>query len=248
MARTPRRMDVKQLAVSEGLVDKNPPPADSFAWTLWLDSQDIAQEALATKYIQGIGSGTLDPNAYGIYNVHDAVYCFYAEGDYRRAETRAKKAGEAEIATFCQVRYQSYEKYRTETFAAWGLQDAKAVEPGDAVHQYVEVEHTVAEKAPPIYLVAAMIPCDQLWPWLADQIAPKSPPNNVYEFWITENNSWSGAYVLDNFVDRWNGEHPGELDFDKAKAVYRACMTGEVNCFRAVVGEPLLPMPPLPSF
>lgn len=245
---TARRINVAHPALPADLVNKNPPPVDSFSWKLWLASQDIAQEALSSDYIQGIGNGTLDPNDYGIYTVHDAAYCTYAEGDYRDAEVRARNEGENEIAAFAQVRYESYASYRRQAFDSWGLQHASALVPGPAVQGYIHTERTVATTAPPIYLIVAMIPCDQLWPWLAAQLASKAGPSNLYSFWITGNASWHGAYVLDNFLDRWNGENPGVLDADQALAVYRACMTCEVNCFRAATGQQLLPLPPLPSF
>jgi thiaminase/transcriptional activator TenA len=245
---TARRIDTSHPALPTDLVNKNPPPTDSFSWKLWLGSQDIAQEALKTDYIQGVANGTLDPNAYGIYNVHDAAYCYYAEGDYKRAEQRAKKEGEDEIAAFAKVRHTSYATYRKEAFDSWGLKRATALVPGAAVQGYIDTERAVATTAPPIYLIVAMIPCDQLWPWLAGELSSKASPTNLYSFWITGNASWHGAYVLDNFVDRWNSEHPGVLDAEKALAIYRACMTGEVNCFRAATGQPLLPLPLLPAF
>ncbi len=245
---TARRIDVAQLALSPDLINKNPPPTDSFSWRLWLASQDIAQEALSSDYIQGIGNGNLDPNDYGIYNVHDAVYCYYAEGDYKTAEQRAKREGENAIAEFAKARYASYVSYRKQAFDSWGLQDARAVVPGPAVQGYIDTEKHVATKAPPIYLIVAMIPCDQLWPWLAGELASKNTPSNLYDFWITGNVSWHGAYVLDNFADRWNAEHPGVIDEAKALTIYRACMTSEVNCFRAATGQELLPLPVLPPF
>lgn len=245
---TARRIDVSSPELSAELVNKNPPPSDSFSWRLWLASQDIAQEALSSVYIQGIGNGTLDPNDYGIYNVHDGAYCYHAENDYRTAEEKAKKENEPEIAAFARIRYKSYVSYRKQAFDSWGLQDASALVPGPAVQGYIDTERYVATKAPPIYLIVAMIPCDQLWPWLAGELASKKTPSNVYDFWITGNASWHGAYVLDNFVDRCNAEDPGLLDFDKALVVYRACMINEVNCFHAATGQQLLPLPALPEF
>ncbi|MCG8459443.1 MAG: hypothetical protein MI919_24460, partial [Holophagales bacterium] len=64
--RSPRRVDVVHPALAPiPLDDEAPPPEDSFAWKLWLECRDLAQDALATDYIQGIANGTLDPNVYG---------------------------------------------------------------------------------------------------------------------------------------------------------------------------------------
>lgn len=243
----PRRLNTSHAALKHRVCNESPTLPDSFSWRLWLDSQDLAQLALESDYIQGIGNGALNPNDYGVYTVHDAAYCYYAEEDYREAEARARQEGELEIAALAQVAYESYVQYRQESFASWGLQNATALDPGDAMRAYIDVEHAIATKAPPIYLVIAMIPCNQLWAWLATSLATKVGSSNVYSFWITGNESWSGAYCLDNFVNRWDRDHPGLLDPSAALAVYRACMTCEVNGFRSATGQPLLPVPLLPD-
>lgn len=246
--RSPRRLNHAHPALQSIPVDSNPPAPDSFTWRLWLQSADLAQAALQTKYIQGIARGTLDPNAYGQYTVQDAVYSYHGERDYQVAEKRAREAGEEEIAAFCKVHHESYKTYWQTTFASWSITRPDALTPGPAMKAYIEAEEYVATKAPPIYVVIAMLPCDELWAWLAEQLAPYAVPANLYRFWITEKTGFTGAYHLDNFVDQWLAGQPGEADPQKALQVFRASMTNEVNAFRAACGEELLPMPELPSF
>lgn len=242
--RSPRRLDVQHQALrTVPLNDKAPPPEDSLAWGLWLDSQDLAQKALQTQYIQGIAKGTLDPNAYGQYTLQDAIYCHHAQDDYATLERRATAAGDADLAAFAKARGDSYRSYNATTFESWHIQDPSAVALSDAAQTYVDFEHHLAVDESPIYGVIGMVPCDQLWSWLATELAKVSTSPNLYDFWITDNNDWGGAYRLDNFIDGWFDDHPSMADRDKALFVFRSCMTCELNFFRSACGEALEPMP-----
>ena len=92
-----------------------------------------------------------------------------------------------------------------------------------------------------------MIPCDQLWPWLATQLKSKVSATNLYSFWITENNDWGGAYRLDNFIDAWFTQHPDIYSWDDALYIYQSCMTCELNFFKSAGGQSLSPMPNKPK-
>lgn len=242
--RSPRRIDFKHKAFDAiPLNDKAPPPDDSISWKLWLECQDIAREALATDYIQGIKNGTLDPNQYGQYTLQDAVYCLHAQDDYQTIENRAQADGHPQLAAFAKARYDSFTSYNKETFNDWHIADASAVSPSDAVQAYIDFEHRTANQRPPIYGLLCMIPCDQLWPWLATELESDAKPQNLYSFWITENADWGGAYRLDNFVDDWFAEYPKMFDWSSALHVYRSAMTCELNSFRSACGQSLAPMP-----
>ena len=241
---TPRRLNVQHPALqSIPLNDKAPPPDDSIAWKLWLACQDVAQEALNSDYVQGIKSGTLDPNRYGQYTLQDAVYCHHAQSDYQGLESRATAAGESALAAFAKARCESYASYNAHTFKTWHIQNADALAPGKAAQTYIDFEHQIANEWEPIYGVLAMIPCDQLWSYLATQLKDDAGSGNLYSFWIKGNNDWGGAYRLDNFIDAWFAEHPEVYNWDSALFVFRSCMTCEANFFRSTCGQDLLPMP-----
>ncbi len=242
--RSPRRIDFSHQALEAiPLNDKAPPPADSIAWKLWLACQGIAEEALNTDYIQGIKNGSLDPNNYGQYTLQDAVYCAHGQDDYKAIETRAQAAGYSQLGAFAKARFDSYATYDTETFKESHIADASAVAPGDAVQAYIDFEHRIANEWHPIYGLICMIPCDQLWPWLATELKSNAGSENLYSFWITENADWGGAYRLDNFVDDWFAEYQQFYDWDKALFVYQSCMTCELNSFKSACGQTLSPMP-----
>ncbi|MCG8454917.1 MAG: hypothetical protein MI919_01450, partial [Holophagales bacterium] len=184
-----------------------------------------------------------DPNVYGQYTLQDAVYCHYGQDDYRVLEQRAAADGEAAMAAFAKARYESYAKYNAETFEAWHIRNADAVALSEPEQVYIDFEHQVATSQAPIFGLIAMIPCDQLWAWLATELQGQAGPANLYSFWIHENADWGGAYRLDNFVDAWVAAHSGACDPATALFVYRSCMTCEVNLFRYACGQKLLPMP-----
>ena len=240
---SPRRLDASHPLIAPLSVSTDKPPEDSISWQLWLACQDIAQAALATDYVQGIKSGTLDPNRYGQYTVQDAAYCYGAAADYQTVETRARAAGFADLAAFAQARYVGYQSYNTSFLDTWHIARGDAVVPSEAVKAYIGFEHHVTNELPPIYGIIAMIPCDELWPWLATELTPFATPSNLYAFWITQNADWHGAYRLGNFVDAFFAAHPESYDHDTALHVMRSCMTCEVNFFRSACGQPLLPMP-----
>lgn len=242
--RSPRRIDFNHEALQAiPLNDKAPPPDDSISWKLWLACQNVAQEALNTDYMQGIKNGNLDPNSYGQYTLQDAVYCSNAQDDYQTIEERSQSHGYPQLAAFAKARYDGYASYNTATFKDWHIADASAVSPGEAVQTYIDFEHRIANEWHPIYGLICMIPCDQLWPWLATELENDAGSGNVYSFWITENADWGGAYRLDNFVDDWFAEDPKVYDWDSALFVYRSAMTCEVNNFRSACGQALVPMP-----
>ncbi len=244
---SPRRIDFAHRALRKITFDDSPPAADSITWKLWLDCQDIARQALASDYVQGIAGGTLDPNRYGRYNVQDGAYCHNAQEDYATIEARAQEAGFPQLAAFAQARYEGYLSYTDQVLEQWHIADAAAISVSEAVRTYIDFEHHVANQLRPIYGVVAMIPCDQLWPWLATELEPCISPHNVYSFWIRDNGGWSGSYRLDNFVDAWFAAYPEEFHRDQALWVYQSCMTCELNFFRSAGGQSLAPMPEAPS-
>lgn len=244
--RSPRRVNFQHPALSQQPFSTKQPPQDSISWKLWLDCHDLAGQALESNYIQGIKNGDLHPDSYGQYTVQDAAYCYSAQNDYQKIQDRAKTDGFTELEAFAKARLEGYQKYNEQFLKTWHLSKGSAIVPSQAVSTYIDFERQVANSLSPIYGIIAMIPCDELWPWLATQLKPYATPTNLYSFWIKENDDWDGAYRLDNFVDSWFTAHPEVYSYKKALYVMRSCMTCEVNFFRSACAQKLLPMPPEP--
>lgn len=231
-----RRMSLTALTMS-GLLQKlnvDPPPVDSPAWNLWMDptSQSLAQNALDTAYIQGIKNGNLDPGAYGGYSVQDYKYCSDALKDYRKAHSIAKKLGGSYdiMASFIHAKIESYKHYNESVSKQWHLRGASSISLSPPFNSYAESEAGLVSSDTLIYFIVAMIPCEQLWAWLADQLQPSIQPGNVYGFWVNDNLSWHGAYLLDNFVNTWVSDG-GSYDPQVALTAYQASLNGEFQCF-----------------
>ena len=63
----------------------------------------------------------------------------------------------------------------------------------------------------PVYTLIVMLPCEYLWGWLAEQMLPTTK-GNLYNFWITDNNSSKGAFTIGNFMHEYNKHHPIDRD------------------------------------
>lgn len=206
--------------------DSAPPPKDSLFWTLWhsKEVQVLAQKALATSYIQGIKAGTLNPDRYGAYNIADAYYCYKGADDYQVAAARAE---DRHLKAYLEAKYRSYESYNAYFLKHWYVKDAAAVTPPQAMRDYAELESNVVRNESPIYALIAMIPCEYLWPWLANQITDGDVPGNVYRGWISDNNSFHGAYKIGNFLHAFMVANPGAVDPNKAQNIYSSGVSFE---------------------
>lgn len=227
-ALSPRRLTHSLSAVGRPAAISAAAPA--LAAQLWSNSQDLADAALESDYIQGIKNGTLDPNYYGQYSIQDVSYCYHGLNDWR---TTAARATHPEVKAFAEARVASWTQYVQETYGAWHIQEPSAVKLCAAAKTYVDVESDVAQNLESIYTVVVMTPCDRLWSWLAKQLEPDMIPTNLYSFWIKENLSDSGALHLEQTIDA----NANLLNEAKALEVFRRAMLGEVNFFRSACGQ-----------
>jgi len=196
---------------------------------MWKACTDIAQAALQTKFIQGIGSGALDPVLYGAFNVSDAYYCFNGENDYLIAESQAT---DPTLKAFLYKKYTSYHNYNQTFPTTWHVRDATGVVPIPVCLSYSQFETYIASHQPPIYCLICMIPCEYLWNWLAAQL-PSPSPQNLYGPWITGNISTDGAFAMGNYLDQYMSENPGSVDPVLATKIYSQAISYEQQNFAA---------------
>ena len=244
---SPRRVDFTHDVLKKTPFDDSQPAPNSFSWQLWMDNQDIAQLALDSKYVQGIANGNLDPNSYGCYSIQDCAYCYNAKNDYLTIESIAHEKNKPEIASFAKARYDGYVTYIAQILKSWNLSNVDGIVLGKAAGDYVELEHMIANNAFSSLLgIVAMIPCDQLWSWLGDELVSYNTPKNIYDFWINDNQGWTGAYRLDNFVNQEIKQYPSDSqERELASMIYRACMICELNFFSSACDQQLMKMPDL---
>ena len=88
-----------------------------------------------------------------------------------------------------------------------------------------------SESDHPIYILIIDIVSNYLWPWLAREISSKNSTNNLYKFWIEENQDFSSAYKMGYLLQIWMLENHSKLDEDKAKDLYNQAMVYEFEVF-----------------
>ncbi|RSC93356.1 thiaminase II/PqqC family protein [Tenacibaculum singaporense] len=220
-----------QTFLTEHKLSTAPPPADSLFWNMWNACQEIADKALNTQFIQEIKSGTLNPVDYGGFNINDAYYCFNGAQDYLTAMNRASNPT---LKALLFKKYHSYQKYN-ETFPkTWHIKDAKGIVPNEVCKQYSQFESMVVSHQDPIYALIVMIPCEYLWAWLAEQLAPPSS-KNLYASWITANNDPGGAYAMGDFLSDYQKEKP--IDEKLATQLYTEAITYEYQNFNTALNS-----------
>ncbi|WP_440122302.1 hypothetical protein [Tenacibaculum sp. Ill] len=229
--RNNRATQLDHKFVTEHKLSTTPPPADSLFWNMWNTCEDIANKALNTQFIQEIKSGTLSPVNYGGFNINDAYYCFNGAQDYLTAMNRTSNAT---LKALLFKKYDSYQKYN-ETFPkTWHIKDATGIVPNEVCKQYSQFESMVASHQDPIYALIVMIPCEYLWAWLAEQLAPTSS-KNLYASWIAGNNDPSGAYAIGNFLIEYQKENP--IDEKLATQFYTQAITYEYQNFNTALNS-----------
>ena len=65
-------------------------------------------------------------------------------------------------------------RYTKKMFDQWHIAYGPAIKLGSACEKYNNDIRNVAITMDPIYLVAALIPCAKLWPWLGQQLGAET--------------------------------------------------------------------------
>ncbi|KAL3888071.1 hypothetical protein ACJMK2_000453 [Sinanodonta woodiana] len=197
---------------------------------LWKSTHSQQQDALQSKFIQGLRYGNLDPTDFGGFMVQDSIYCYKSKVSI---DTAAAKATDPILKAFLETQSESYKTYYEVLFKLWHIRDPSGIELNKACQDYVDLEKKVAEKMDPLYLVVALIPCYKLWPWLGQEISDPQHDVGVYESWVKSNldPSYDGYKKLEQIID--DAYLLGEIDKKQALAIYKGCMTGEANFFNS---------------
>ncbi len=222
-----RRIRITPEFLAKYNLSTDPPPQDSLFFKMWNANAGIANQSLNTDFVQGIKNGNLDPIKYGAFNVTDAYYCYEGAQDYLNAESQAT---DPTLKAFLFKKYESYNKYNQTFTTVWHLRDASGIVPLPSTLAYANFEGDVASHQLPIYTLITMIPCEYLWYWLANQLAPPAP-GNIYAPWITGNDYPDGAYAMGNFIATYQQSH--NIDENLAMSLYSQAMNYELQNFIA---------------
>ncbi|XP_072036184.1 uncharacterized protein [Amphiura filiformis] len=198
----------------------------SFCDQLWEDTKSLREEALNSKWIQGIGQGTLDPKDYGGYMVQDSIYCASVVENLGIAKKKADPGSDIFIYLEAQEKYIS--SYRDEMFKDWHIKSKDGIYVNPQLQLYMNYTQSVATTMDPLYFLISLVPGYRIFYWLAIELGPGSAANNLYQFWIDTMKTHKGWQRLQKLIDA----HEEAIKEDTAKEVYNKCMQGEVNFFK----------------
>lgn len=203
---------------------------------------DVAHDTYSSPFIQGMVTNELDPNKYGSYMLQDIVYLKSTRDNLQYLlDNRAVREGKSDPTTAF-GKYASdligvYDWFYGDLSTSWQLSDVNNIAPSSALKEYVN--HQLAafndESIPIECTQIILLPCENLWPWLALRmisvggVDDDQPKKNTYAGWVKSNKE--PYFTVTEFVN----EHCAHIDFDKARAVHRHGMIAEFNLFNHVL-------------
>ena len=201
--------------------------------TFWENpiSQGIFSETYTTAYIQGMEKGDLNPNYYGQYVVEDVIYLIRSIENLNYLAIKCAKPDPPLFEFFTEKAY-SYTKYTLDMAKAWHIVDDDGLEAGPSVTDYIRLQRILAFSDLPVgYSIAAMIPCERMWPELALKMKAGTSATSIYSSWADENAKYdipgSLAKKLDALAEF------GGLDPARLLEIYLLAMQCERNFFLA---------------
>lgn len=217
--------------------DESFPGRSSFSQDLFNNetSIKIRNAAKESKFIQGMATGTLDPDDYGGYMVQDAAYCFNAVGAFDYAAQQMQVQGKPEFSLLYRVQSESYKSYNQEFVKTWRLKNTDSVVMGPAAEMYVGYESALSRQDAR-FLCIAMLPCTMLWPWIAGELIDSVDEKNPYYGWFEDNKpDTNDKSRLEKFVDFFFTPE----DKEKSLLIFHEGLINELNFFRDACDETL---------
>ena len=206
---------------------------ETFAQSLFSDpfSVKVRNAVLNTKFFKKIIKGTLSPDDYGGYMVQDAAYIFDAIEAFDHAAKSMVGEHPPDFSLFYRGQSASYTQYSNEFVSKWKLKSAKSVVMGPAAATYVAYEMNLAQTNPK-HLSIGNLPCDMLWPWVAEEIKDQVSKTNPYHVWVEANLSEDSSSTQ-KFVNKFFNPE----DKVACQAIFNEGIINELNFFRAACDE-----------
>ena len=154
---------------------------------------------------------------------------------YKKEKGIFKKSSKVTVGDyrgFLKQKHDSYAKYNDTFSQTWHIKDASSVVPTKVCQEYSEFETSVASQNEPIYTLVAMLPCEYLWAWIADQLKSYTS-GNIYASWITGNDYFDGAYAMGNFLSAYQKNH--SIDENLAMQIYQKAIEFEFQNFKTAM-------------
>jgi thiaminase/transcriptional activator TenA len=202
------------------------------AATLWRANDDLAQAALAHRFVRGLADGTLPRPAFQAYVAQDA---FFLEAFARAyALALAHSPDHEAVRTFFDLLVGVMDELKLHAgyAARWEI-DLHTVTPREATLAYTDFLLATASLGGVGLTCAAMTPCMRLYAFLGQTLAGQAAPDTPYQEWIAtyaDPAFEALAARLEGLLDRYAG------DTLAVRAAYRRAMRLEVSFFDAHAG------------
>jgi len=200
---------------------------------LWTANADLRQACLEHPFVQGLGNGTLEGDAFKCYVAQDV---FFLKAFFRAYGLAAARCPDLERAgVFHGLMGGVLEELKLhEGYAARLGIDLRTVRPYPAARAYTDFLLRTAWHEGLDRTVAAMTPCMRLYAWLGKKLRPRLRLDHPYQRWI-ETYSSDGfedlARSLERLLDGVATDTPAVRD------AYRYAMRCEHDFFAAAMEE-----------
>ncbi|XP_028254851.1 uncharacterized protein LOC114431500 [Parambassis ranga] len=190
---------------------------------LWAENQDVADHTLHTPFLQHMQLGDLQADHYVAFMIQDFYYLVQVTDMLK--EMSDKELPE-DLSIFMKDRYDSYKKYADATLQQFSLRSVSDITPGPAIEKYLSDYKGIMEEQDPIFFAVALLPCERLWLWLANQLVETGC--NAYFTWKQANINGHPEDHYRNLLDA-NLTTPEQKA--QAEKVFRSQMQNEHDFF-----------------
>jgi thiaminase/transcriptional activator TenA len=215
-----------------------PGPAASIAERLWRENQDLAQAALAHRFVRGLADGSLPRAVFQTYVAQDAFFLDAFARAYALALARCPD--QDGLRSFFDLLAGALDELKLHAgYAARLGIDLAAIEPLPAASAYTDFLLATAGLGSVGETCAAMTPCMRLYAFLGQSLAERAVDglgSNPYAEWIhtyADPAFEALASRLEGLLDRYAAAGP------RLARLYRRAMRLELAFFEAPFEAPL---------
>ena len=211
------------------------PPSNSLFFQLLNQNKDLERPLLQSRFAQGVRRGDIDPRKYGGWVVSDAYYGFRVVKALRIPAANARRQNMLYLASFLDYKIEKLRSlYKGYFGSIWHLTDERSIAPSRSIGNYVRFIEGVSQNQPPIYALIAELPCEVVWPILANKLDREVSRDNPYRFWVDENKRDDGGFRIANAIEEFRTRFPGQIDHELAAKIFRTSYRYEIENFNSI--------------
>jgi thiaminase/transcriptional activator TenA len=196
---------------------------------LWQENADVTRRCLEHPFVRGLADGTLRREAFQNYVAQDAFFLHAFVQAYAVAAAKCAKLDQARLFHELMAGALNELKLHDGYAAKLGI-DLHHVKPHPTTSAYTDFLLRVAWHDSLAEIIAAMLPCMQLYTYLGTELTVSLRPQHPYEDWIRTYSSDPFRQLcarLESLLDEVASDSPTVRD------AYRYAMKCELDFFSA---------------